>query len=138
MYYRGYGCGPWGGWGPGPQRGFDRWGGHRFGQHQPPVDITESDTEYTIKMYAPALEKEKIQLSTKNDILTVTYRGDEKADDRNFTRREYRGNSIERSFDLKGKVDADNISAKYNDGVLTILLPKSANAKKPAQNVPIN
>jgi HSP20 family protein len=130
MDNRGYECGP----------GFRgrRWGHERwFGNEQAPVNITESDSEYIIELFAPSLEKDKIQLTTQNDILTIKYTGNEQKDDKHFTRKEYHGDQIQRSFDLKGKVDADAINAKYSEGVLTVVLPKSASARKPAQRVSV-
>jgi HSP20 family protein len=124
MYYRGYGCGGPGSW------------SHGFGG-QAPVNVSESDSTYTITLFAPALDKEKIVLTTRNDLLTIRYAGNRDRDDQHFTRREYRTENIDRSFDLKGKVDTENISASYAEGVLTINLPKTAAARKPAQDIPI-
>ncbi len=123
MYYRGYGCGP-GGW----RNAFNA---------QAPVNISESDSAYTIRLYAPSLDKGEIILTTRNDLLTVRYAGNNDRDEQHFTRKEYRAENIERTFDLKGKVDAETISASYLEGVLTINLPKTAAAQKPAQDIPI-
>jgi HSP20 family protein len=123
MYYRGYGCGP-GGW------------GNSFNA-QAPVNISESDSAYTIRLFAPSLDKEKIILTTRNDLLTIRYAGNRDRDDQHFTRKEYRAENIERTFDLKGKIDAEKITASYLEGVLTINLPKTAAAQKPAQDIPI-
>ena len=109
----------------------------RYFRQQPPVNITESDSSYTINLFAPSLSKEHISISTQHDILYVKYKTEEKADEQ-FTRREYRTHEIDRSFDLKGKVDVDKIKATYRDGVLILELPKTDAAKRPAQEVRIN
>lgn len=123
MYNSNYGCGPW--------------AGHRRFANAPPVNIEENESCYIINWYAPSLKKENIAVSTGNDILYIRYK--EKSEEkRKITVREYQTDSIERSFDLKGKVDIDNIRAAYNNGVLRIDLPKTAQARKPAQDIRID
>ena len=73
---------------------------------------------------------------TENDVLSIRYRPPEGKDAARFTRQEYSG-SFERSFDLKGKIDIDNIEASYREGVLKVVLPKTAAAKQPAKDVPV-
>jgi HSP20 family protein len=124
MYYNQYGCGP----------------GYRGGNHlwqQAPVNISESDEGFTIQLHAPGLDKQHISLTTQNDILHIRYKGDQRTQT-NFTRREYRTEEIERSFDLKGKVNTELITATYKEGILTVTLPKNDAAKKPLQEVQIN
>lgn len=123
MYNRPYGCG---------SRG---WGRHQPFFNTSPVDITESDTSYTIRLYAPGLVKENISVTTQRDILSIKYTAPNDEKKENFTRREYRPENIERTFDLKGKVDADNIRSVYQEGILTIELPKTEAAQKPPKQV---
>jgi HSP20 family protein len=124
MYSNYYGCGP-GAW------------SQRRSQKNSPVNISETESEYVIQLYAPSLVKENFILTTKNDVLTIRYKN-EKSDSDRFTRREYRPEEIDRSFDLKGKVDVDKISASYSGGVLQVALPKTPAAQRPAQDVPVN
>ena len=115
-----------------------RYGYGRYAyRQQPPVNITETDTSYNISLFAPSLSKEHISISTQHDILYVKYKVEEKPDEQ-FTRREYRTHEIDRSFDLKGKVDVERIKATYTDGVLKLELPKTEAAKRPAQEVHIS
>jgi HSP20 family protein len=109
------------------------WGREGF---QPPVNIKETDKEYVINLYAPSLRKEAISITTKGDVLSIKYEDDSKEEER-FTRREFHTNTIYRSFDLKGKVNVDAIHAGYTEGILKIVLPKTASAQRPAQNVEI-
>lgn len=124
MENRSYRCGPWG-WRE--QRAFNT----------PPVNITETENEYIVNLYAPSLAKENINITTQNDILSIRYKGEKENPFYRFTRREYRKEEIDRSFDLKGKVNVDSIRASYADGVLKIELPKTDAVKKPSQKVPI-
>jgi len=101
-----------------------------------PVNITETEDAYTILLYAPALQKEQIAVTTQRDILTIRYKG-ERNTAATYTRREYRTEEINRSFDLKGKVAIDSIRASYTDGILKIELPKTDAAKRTEQDVAI-
>jgi HSP20 family protein len=109
---------------------------HRSLRQTAPVNITETESAYIINLYAPALQKEALSITTQNDLLTIRYKG-EKEPATNYTRREYRTEEINRTFDLKGKVVIDRIKAAYTEGVLRIELPKTDAAKRSAQDVPI-
>ena len=124
MYYSGNDCGP---------------GSWRDRQMQvSPVNITDSGDAYTINLYAPRLNKEQFTITAQQDVLSVKYDEDNRADKSHYTRKEYRPGDIDRSFDLKGKVDIDGIKATYLDGVLIIHLPKTEAAKKKAQSVNVS
>jgi HSP20 family protein len=111
MYYNNpYGC------------GYGDWRERHFGQNAP-VNISETESEYTIHLHAPGLVKEHFNLTTQNDILHIRYKGDDKPK-KDFIRREYRSEDIGRSFDLTGKVNTDAITATYAEGILTVALPK--------------
>jgi HSP20 family protein len=125
MYGYHYGCGP---------RGW----GHRHLSNNPPVNISETESEFTIQLFAPSLIKENFILTTKNDVLTIKYKGGADTSAGRFTRKEFRAEEIERSFDLKGKIDADAITARYAEGVLTVHLPKTDAAQKPSQNIAVS
>jgi HSP20 family protein len=111
---------------------------HRGFFNQTPVNIEETAGAYTISLYAPALVKGNIQVSTQNDLLHVRYKPEERDSQTHYTRREYGDREISRSFELKGKVDTDKIRAVYAEGVLRIELPKTEAAKKPSQDVPVS
>ena len=102
-----------------------------------PVNITDSGEAYTISLYAPRLNKEQFILTTQQDILSVRYDEGSQGDKSHYTRKEYRPGDIDRSFDLKGKVEIERISATYIDGVLSIHLPKTEAARKQAQKVSV-
>ena len=102
-----------------------------------PVNITDSGDAYTINLYAPRLNKEQFTITTAQDILSVKYDESNPADKSHYTRKEYRPGDIDRSFDLKGKVEIDRISATYLDGVLSIHLPKTEAARKQARKVSV-
>ena len=105
------------------------WGHHHgwersFGR--PPVNIQELDDSYALLVYAPGLTREDFKVGVKEDVLTIAANRKESAMDESadWRRREYQPGGFERSFILNEKVDTDNISARYADGVLHVTLPK--------------
>jgi HSP20 family protein len=106
-----------------------------------PVNIEEKNDRFELLVFAPALEKKNIRIAVQDDVLKVSYQAADKneADEvSNFTRREYRHQSFERSFMLNGKVDTEGITATYADGILTITLPKNPEKNKPSKEVNIS
>lgn len=92
----------------------------------PKVDIVENDKAFEIAVAVPGMNKEDFKLDLNDNYLTVS-------GERKFTRerKENHFQSIEtqygtfsRSFLLPETVDAEKISAKYNNGILEITLPK--------------
>ncbi len=89
------------------------------------VDIRENEESYMLDVEIPGVRKEDIRLITNDDILTINVKRDEIETDRNdkFIRRERKFGSMSRSFTIRD-IDQDNIYAKYQNGVLHVLLPK--------------
>ncbi len=102
-----------------------------------PVNIEESKEGYTLYLYAPAMGKENISITTQNDMLTIQCKPGNEDAGTHFTRKEYRPGDIHRVFELKGKVDTERIRAAYAEGILTIELPKTDAAKRPSRDVPL-
>ncbi len=106
-------------------------------RRQPPVNITENPDAFIIELFAPGMSKEMFKITTQDDVLSIRYTpGSETAE--HYRHQEYRLREFERSFDLKGKVNLDDISAKYDEGILKIRLSKTAAAKRPAQDIRID
>ena len=94
------------------------------------TDISEEDDRYLIEAELPGFKKEDIHIDVENNMLTISAEHKEESEDKKkgYIRKERRYGSFKRSFDLSG-VDASNIDASYNDGILTLALPKLV--KKP-------
>jgi HSP20 family protein len=130
-------------WGRGKFGGF--WGGsmggrHTWGGQQAPVNIQETETEFIISLFAAGIDKEKVTLSVKDDVLTIAYKDSASAETAdattaNYTHQEYGDRSFERSFRLNDKVITESITASYADGVLNVVLPKNPATNKPAQTI---
>lgn len=134
--FYGAGCGPAYGHHHGHYRG---WGGYRRPKHNVPVNIIDNATHYEVHVYALGFAKENIKLSVTGDVLYIT--GTREIDENNkpnFSRQEYPIKSFERVLDLNGQVDTANITAKHENGVLIITLPKTAKAQNPDQEIKVS
>lgn len=91
------------------------------------TDIKDIGSVYELSADLPGFKKEDINIDINNNTLTISAERksekEEKNDEGNYIRRERSYGSFSRSFDLSG-IEAENIKAKYTDGVLTITLPK--------------
>jgi HSP20 family protein len=106
-----------------------------------PVNIAESDNDYTIELMAPGYAKDFIKVEVDNNVLTISAQIEEKGEEmQQYKKREFCINSFKRSFTLpKNKIDDENIQANYENGVLTIILKKLEEAKpKPAKTITIS
>lgn len=92
-----------------------------------PVNIKESDTAYQLDVIAPGLNKEDFNIQVEKDVLTISFDKKEEQTETtdNVIRKEYQFRSFKRSFTLTEKINAAEIAASYNNGVLSITLPKT-------------
>jgi len=108
----------------------------------PAVNINETDNEYNIEMAAPGLKKENFKINYDNGRLMISSEKKdhkEEKDQAKITRREFCYQSFKRSFTIpEEEVKIDKISAKYENGILKICLPKREEAKpQPAKEIEI-
>lgn len=91
------------------------------------TDIREEEGKYVMETELPGYNKEDISIDIDGAVLTLTAKHsdskEEKTSGGKYLRRERTFGSYSRSFDISG-VDADNISAEYKNGVLTLNMPK--------------
>ena len=101
------------------------------GSFIPPVDIYEDAQTLALKLEVPGIKQEDIDIRVENQTLTVKgerkFEAEEKEE--NFHRIERRFGNFIRSFTLPQTVDTNAISAAYENGVLSIRIPKKAEAK---------
>ncbi len=111
----------------------------RIGTSVPAVNIAEDDDSFTLEVAAPGMTKKDFNLELDNGVLTISSevkKEDEKKENGGrFTRREFSYTSFKRAFSLPETVDPEKISAKYNEGVLKIELPKREDAKVQAKRM---
>ena len=103
------------------------------------VDIKENDKEYILEADLPGVNKEDINLEVHDDRLTISVKKDEKEEEKkdNYLRKERRTSSMTRSFYIESII-SDKITAKYENGVLTLLLPKKEETKPKGRKIDIS
>lgn len=97
----------------------------------PPVDVFEEADSIRITAEVPGVKPEDIEISVEGNLLTIRGTKEQEAEER--TERVHRYERMygvfERTFTLPASVDPQSIKASYDNGVLTIVLPKSEKAK---------
>jgi HSP20 family protein len=115
------------------------WRGELSFSKAPAVDIAERDREYEIIAELPGMEEKDIDVKFADGVLTVK---GEKKEEKEEKKKDYylserRFGSFQRSFRVPEGVDADKIDASFKNGVLTVVLPKSAEAQKREKKIAI-
>lgn len=109
----------------------------------PAINVTESDKDYTVELAAPGLKKEDFKVNINDDgnlVIKMEQKQEQKEEDksRHYLRREFSYSKYEQTLILPDDVEKEQISAKVDNGMLTIDLPKTAAAqKKPARQIEI-
>ncbi|MRT92574.1 Hsp20/alpha crystallin family protein [Ancylomarina sp. 16SWW S1-10-2] len=107
----------------------------------PAVNVHENDQEFTIEVAAPGMKKDDFKINLDNNQLSVSSetKSETQSKDENYSRKEFSYQSFHRSFRLPiDVIDGDKISAKYNEGILYVHLPKKEEAKpKPSRVISI-
>ncbi len=100
----------------------------------PNVNIIENDDSYRLELAAPGLKKEDFKISLDNEMLTISTEKKTENTEKNekYTRKEFSYSSFLRSFTLPDVVDAEKINASYDNGIMTLVLPKKEEAKPKA------
>lgn len=109
------------------------------GLASPSVDIAETDKSYDITADLPGVSEKDISVELKDDVLTVSGEKKEESEkeEKDYRLSERRFGSFKRSFQLPSEVDEGKVSANFKDGVLKIVLPKSADAQKKSRKIKI-
>ncbi|CAG8610993.1 5766_t:CDS:2 [Paraglomus occultum] len=98
---------------------------------RPLIDVHETDKEYVVNAELPGLKKEEINLDLHDNALTIS--GETKQDNKykegNTYVQERRYGNFSRTIALPNNIKADAVSAKFNDGVLEVVIPKAEHAQ---------
>lgn len=94
----------------------------------PAVNIKETSNNYQVEVAAPGMAKNDFKIELEGNLLTISSEKNEQKEEdgeERFTRREFSYQAFQRSFTLpKDVVDVDKIQAKYEDGMLSLVIPK--------------
>ncbi|MDH4058672.1 MAG: Hsp20/alpha crystallin family protein, partial [Cyclobacteriaceae bacterium] len=106
----------------------------------PAVNVKELEKEFEIEMAAPGLTKKDFHIEIDKGVMTIyTERKEEKEVLEDvYTRKEFNYTSFTRSFNLPDNINPDKIEAKYEDGILRILVAKKVlTPEKPLKTIAV-
>lgn len=108
-------------------------------QIAPAMDLVEKDNAYEITAELPGLDEKDIEIKLSNHTLTIKGEKSEEKEDKqkDYYLSERRYGSFQRSFQLPDGVDGDKIDANFAKGLLTVKLPKTAEAKKAEKKITV-
>lgn len=117
-----------------------KWNAAFSANWKPAVNIHETPDAYHLEMNAPGRKKEDFTVSIENDQLTIKMEEKEvkKEDSYKTVLREFSFHSFERSFYIGEGIKTDSIQAKYENGILKLLLPKKGEKVPQAQSITIS
>lgn len=108
----------------------------------PAVNIKENGENFEVEMAAPGFSKEEFKIELNNDLLTIISEKrveNEIKEGQTFTKREFSYQSFSRSFTLPHTADSGKIEAKYENGILRVIIPKKEEAKPlPSRQISIS
>jgi HSP20 family protein len=100
------------------------------GQFVAPVSsVTENGEGYTLQVEMPGVNKEGLEISVENNELTILGRRSLPSVEGTMIHRESRTNDFRRTFELDPSIDTAKVSAKIDQGVVTLVLPKAEQVK---------
>ena len=107
--------------------------------HFPPANIIENNEQYKIELAAPGMEKTDFNVKLDGKVLTINVEKKAEAarENEKMIRKEFSYKPFKRSFTLDEKIDAANITAKYENGILKLELPKREEVRNGAKEIAI-
>lgn len=112
------------------------WGNSNFSSTSttvPAVNIKENNESFEVEVAAPGMQKSDFSVTLEGNTLTISSVKKNQYNDSgdSYTRREFSYQSFQRSFELpRDVVDENHIEAKYDNGLLKLIIPKSESARK--------
>lgn len=105
---------------------------HGLEQRLPRVDVVERDNELLVRAEVPGVDKKDLEVSASGDTITIrgSTRREATEEKEDYYRREISRGSFVRTVALPCEVDDEKAKASFKDGVLELVLPKSARARR--------
>ena len=108
----------------------------------PACDISEDDQCFAITADLPDVAREDVKVAVEDGVLSISgerkHESEEEDSDKKFHRIERSYGKYVRSFRLPTEVDADNVSAKFENGVLKVTLPKAGETQSAAKEIAVD
>ena len=110
-----------------------------FASHVPSVNIKEEDERFVLEMSAAGYNKDEVKLTVEDDVLTIVGEHEVEKEDKGekYITREFSKGSFKRSFNLNGMVDPDKVKAEFDNGILSVEMPKVEAAVKKMREINI-
>ncbi|MFM2388134.1 MAG: hypothetical protein RL660_2891 [Bacteroidota bacterium] len=106
--------------------------------HYPKANIVETENGYTISFLVPGVNKADIKLALEKNVLSVNYTHSKESEQQaKHLLKEFEIRSFSRKFTLGKNIDATSITAKYDNGILTISLTKKEEEINPATTIEV-
>lgn len=104
------------------------------------VNIHETTDAFHLELNAPGRKKEDFSIHVDKGLLTISYEKKESNEEKNYKtiRKEFTYKSFKRSFSIDDAINADAIQARYENGVLKLLLPKKEEIKNAPKQISIS
>lgn len=107
----------------------------------PKTNIKETADAYFVEMAVPGMKKDDFEIHLENQMLSISAetKEEKQENNENYTRREFGYSSFKRTFTLPEHIEESKIKANYNEGILSVELPKKEEAKpKPPKTIEIS
>jgi len=95
----------------------------------PPASVTEAGDGYTLEIEMPGVTKDGLDIAVENNELTIVGRRSLPTVEGTLIHNESRPGNFRRTFELDPSIDGDKISAKIEQGLVTLTLPKAEHVK---------
>ena len=93
------------------------------------VNVSENEDSYEVQASVPGFSKEEVSVDFDDNVLTISAQKNEdkkqEDDNKKWLTREFHSSQIIRRINFDNNIDSDNINAKYNDGIINLVIPKS-------------
>lgn len=100
-------------------------------RNKPASNIFETENEFKVELLVPGYSKDEIEISVEKDTLIIKSEVENKnQDEYKYSRVEFVKNGFEKRYQLSETLDSEAISAKFENGILTVLIPKKEEEKQ--------
>lgn len=109
--------------------GGGRGNGSNLGSFAPPTDLYERENAYVLESELPGFSRDDIRVSLEDGMLSISGRREVTDEEKSYRRRERAEGRFERRFRLPRSVEAENVEARMENGILRVRVPKAEEAR---------
>ncbi len=100
---------------------------------KPATNVMETEKEFKLQVLIPGWNKKEVKIEIDKNILSIS--GEKESKDEDFIRKEFKTDAFERAFQLPKDINFEKISAKQENGILEISIPKDLEKKAKVQRL---